>query len=358
MKLTNATALPASVSVSEVFGVPHRVGIVVAKATFSLGPGGKVSLETQRPMPLFARDERTELGLLPRDDLPRRDAAFEVILLGAAHAPGGLPTRSMVVALSVGARRRELWVRGDRRWVRGPMGRFEITPPQPFVRMPLTWERAFGGTCEVYIDRDAVLPISYPYNPAGKGFDPGPSAEALCRSLGAPEGFPVYNYVRELPNVESPEAPIERWADAPRPACWATVPMESALHAERMLGPDGQPRPPSVLGSPELLHRAHPDWIIERPPAGCEVVLEGLTPEYKTSFRLPPLRVFCDYVLGTRGGTLELLPHALVLLPEQARFYVVYRAPFAFVFEPRSERAMRLRLEEGWYPPDTEAMSP
>jgi hypothetical protein len=43
------------------------------------------------------------------------------------------------------------------------------------------------------------------------------------------------------------------------------------------------------------------------------------------------------------------MPHTLVLLPDQARFYVVYRLPFNFQLQPGDERELRLRTEPKWF---------
>ena len=66
-------------------------------------------------------------------------------------------------------------------------------------------------------------------------------------------------------------------------------------------------------------------------------------------------QVLADYQVGDRSGTLELEPQMLVLLPEESRFYLVYRKVFNFQDKPKIERSMRLRLQEGWYAPPEQA---
>ncbi|WP_437778601.1 DUF2169 domain-containing protein [Sorangium sp. So ce1097] len=115
MRLVNTTPVPAKLMTAQLFGATHRIGMVVAKATFRIGPRG-TALDTQDPWPLLDEDRTTELGIAPRDDLPRRDDAFEVVLLGAAHAPHGRPVEQMTVSLTIGGERRELLISGDRVW--------------------------------------------------------------------------------------------------------------------------------------------------------------------------------------------------------------------------------------------------
>ncbi len=336
MDLVNTTPLAARLDVGGSGPSGRRRGLVVAKATFRIHAGGATSLDTQDPVPLFHPEAETAAGLLPRDDLPRNDSAFEVFQFGAAYAPGGVPVESMRVALSVGDVRREISVFGDRQWLgHGPGA--TISRPEPFVRMPLTWERAFGGTCDVLVDVDSPVEVAHPENPLGVGLDAAKTAAELDAFLSCPPGFPQFERSRRLPNLEAPGASIARWEDAPAPACWATIPPGSALRS----------RPGSVL------YQAHPDWVLERAPASGEpVVMDGMSPAGRIEFEMPGLSVHLDYALGDRGGSRELTPHALVLLPEERRFYVVYRHPFEVDAPSGEERVARLRIEGGprWNP--------
>jgi hypothetical protein len=351
MELVNRTPAPALLRVSEVVEGAPRIGVLTAKATFRVDERGRVDLETAEPLPIFKLDEPTPFGLLPRDDLPRGGPAFEVILLGQAHALHGRPVNRMMVRLSVGRVSRQLAVFGDRSWtgVEGKFARKTITAPEPFETMPLGWERAFGGSAEVLVDEESPVSVSDPRNPAGRGFDPEPLATSLAKQIGVPRGFPRWERRRPLPNVEHPEQLIRRWDDAPDPASWATLPLESTLQgmraAEAMQGmdPENPTYPP-----PEVFLRAHPDWVIDRPAAGAPVTLEGLTPEGRLAFALPRLRVVCDWSVSGGCGSIDLDPLMLVLLPEERRFALVYRHLFDYVYRPNVERSLRLRLEEGW----------
>ncbi|MEO7329145.1 MAG: DUF2169 domain-containing protein [Minicystis sp.] len=354
MELVNRTPLVADLRLARAPGPrtesEHtlKLGMIVAKATFRFG-ATEAEIETQAPVPLFSDDQETELGLLPRDDLPRGDPAFEVVVLGAAHAPMGREIAQRTVALTVGSERRELLVTGDRAWELRE-GTRRISAPARFSRMPLTYARAFGGTIEVLIDREAPIDIADPLNPQGKGFDPGPAIEAQAQLFQVPPGYPQYDALRRLPNVEDVKAPISRWDDAPRPVGWAAVPMSIGLHALRIVGRDPRDaaRPDPEAFAPDVFHRAHPDWVIALPKRGSTVTLEGLTPEPRVSFALPALRVHADYLVDARVGTLDLAPQMLVLLPEERRFYLVYRALFSMEVHPDQARVMRLRVSPGW----------
>lgn len=350
MELVNATPLPAKLLVSEQPGQEQRWSMIAAKATYRFDSAGPLDLETAEPVPLLPGDAPTPFGLLPRDDLPRNDPEFEVVVLGQAHAPKKKATQ-MRVKLRVGSVQRELAVFGDRVWQgAGPERR--IGPPAPFAKMPLVWERAYGGKADILIDADSPVAVADPVNQYGKGFDHTKAVEGLRETFSPPPGYPKFDPVRPLPNLEDPKALIANWDDLPRPLCWATLPMDLGPHVAR-LGTTGQAADgtPAMEVGPGAFHRAHPDWVIPLPKAGSAVVLDGLTADELVAFHLPRLRVLVDWIVGGETGTSELVPQMLVLLPEQRRFYLVYRFVAAMAFQPEVERSLRLRLAEGWYQP-------
>ncbi len=350
MDLINQTAAPAQLMVSSLDGGPDRFGILVAKATFSLLPGSQPELVTQDPFPIFAQDEKTDAGILPGDAMPRRDRVFEVILLGAAYPETGKEAASRMVELSVGTVTRRLAVFGDRRWVPSPEEP-GISAPLPFQRMPLTYARAFGGSCPVRFDADTVLDMEDRMNKHGLGFDAAKLARDTAAGLKSPPGFPTLEYQRPLPNLEDPAHPIRAWSDAPDPCCWATMPDDIGFRMARLIRKFGETRQPPTREEAvdQAYHRAHPDWIIALPPPGARVALTGLAPGPPVSFPLPDLGIAADYVLGDRTGTRELAPHMLVLLPDARRFYIVYRSAFTMSVQPDTERSFRLRLTSGWF---------
>lgn len=341
MQLVNSSPVPADAFVAEFPGVVDRVGVLTAKATFCFADNA-CELDTQRPFALLREDEETELGVLPRDISPRRDNVFEVMLLGCAHVRNALPAREQRLRLSVGDRSAEIVVIGDRRWAEGG----EPAEPEPFTRMPLTWERAFGGAAEVEIDEGAVIEVADPLNRRGRGFDAATMARSYADALRVPPGYPKCTYDRRLPNLEDPRHRIARPRDAPKPACWAPIPPDVGFHMIRAIEREQREEridPADALR--EVFQRAHPDWILPSFDPGARVTLEGMSPDGPVSFALPQLRVIADYIVGPRKGERELLPTTLVLLPEERRFYLVYRATFSVPYEPVLERCFRIRLE-------------
>lgn len=106
----------------------------------------------------------------------------EVLLWGAAHAPGAIPVTQMSVGLHIGETvRKTIVVNGDRQWEPTAIGAPHASEPQPFITLPLTHDHSYGGAL-------------YLANPLGQGYD-------ATRRINAGE-------MVKLPNLEYPGHPI------------------------------------------------------------------------------------------------------------------------------------------------------
>src|SRR4051812_11735437 len=284
----------------------------MAKATFRFDVRGRVELDTQSPLPLLSADERHPLGLLPADRLSSRGTKLEVMVLGHAYPKGTGAATSTQVRLSVGKVRRQIAVFGDRSWVGRPGAAATLRGPERFERMPLVYERAFGGSQAVQIDKDTVIDVCDPLNKRGRGFDAHVWADGLAKLLGTPTGYPVLpDYRRDLPNLENPEALISRPTDAPEPVGWAPVPPDIAVNQLHVLrrasarledpraarGSDAEKLREDAAahagGDPDEGHyRAHSDMVMELPAMDAPVRLENLLADVRDlEFSLPRLRL-------------------------------------------------------------------
>jgi hypothetical protein len=125
--------------------------------------------------------------------------ATDIVLIGHAHAPE-MGVTEMDVSLSVGPVKKAVRVIGDRYWLKS-LGVISMTRPQPFERIPLIFERAFGGW-----DRSHPNPDKHtfePRNPVGTGF--------RNKKGNFEEGI-------RLPNLEYPKHRIKGYKDKPPPA--------------------------------------------------------------------------------------------------------------------------------------------
>ena len=185
-EIDNRTLLQfAPVFVADEEGRPVIVTIV--KATIAIDAKGTSRLAEKQEAIDFAGKYLGEPG---KSSVRREpEVAFtkpgtDCVLQGHAVAPRA--ATQVDVGFRVGELTKLARVTGDRRWDQGLLGA-KSTPPSPFERMPLVWERAFGGW-----DRTAEKEEHHqcdPQNPVGVGFV-GKKGKALP---GAP-----------LPNIEDP----------------------------------------------------------------------------------------------------------------------------------------------------------
>ncbi|MEX0731318.1 MAG: DUF2169 domain-containing protein [Aquisalimonadaceae bacterium] len=177
------------------FGFPAHSITFIVKATLALVHDGICVVTDEQlyaggDVP-YADDE--EFRGAPRyemDFAPFKPVA-DVLLVGDCHAPGGQPVTHCQAGLSIGSRSALVTVTGDRYWQVG-LVRARATEPVPFTRMPLRFERAYGGPDD-------------PRNPIGTGF----RAERLSMTS---------DTALLLPNIEHPDRLIHAPGDDPGPA--------------------------------------------------------------------------------------------------------------------------------------------
>jgi len=176
-----------------------EIWLVAVKCSFDISPDGETSIAPQQPpvaqAPVFIDESAPQPSLLYEMDLVRTKLTTDVLLIGHAHAPVGVPVTQLDVGMRVGPVAKRLRVTGDRVWLGG-----SPSEPEPFSTMPLVWERAYGG-----VDpwtRDAPNPQFDVRNPVGTGF----ALEAAHA-----EGM-------RLPNIEYPDQCVRTWSDRPEPA--------------------------------------------------------------------------------------------------------------------------------------------
>ena len=207
-------------------GVP--LGVAIIGAMFRVGDGAIVPVEDQPEINLageyWGEPGVSSLKLEPQVAFTK--LATDVTLIGHAFSRG---RASVDVVLRVGALTQTAHVVGDRYWVRS-LGMISMTPPAPFERMPLVYERAFGGW-----DRSHPDPEKHAFearNPVGTGF--------RCRQGKFEDGV-------RLPNLENPKDLVKEYGQSVAPVGFG------------FLSPDWQPRA-SFAGTYDE------QWMIERMP--------------------------------------------------------------------------------------------
>jgi hypothetical protein len=203
MQLLNRTPFQAAMFVDM-----SREGVetlaVLVKATYQFGDGDEPQLADVQRKPMFSDAFAGEPGcssLLYESDANWGRSATDIAFIGHACAPGR-PVRELDIGLQVGDLVKTARVFGDRQWTTR-MGFACMSDPEPFERVPVLYERAFGG-----IDTTSQG-AGESRNPVGTGFRSSHSA------------MPV-DGVR-LPNIEDPSKLIGSVDDKPAPVGFSFV---------------------------------------------------------------------------------------------------------------------------------------
>lgn len=183
-----------------------EIWIVAVKCTFDLHPDGTTEVAAQQPPVTIAPElinpkSPDKSSLRYESDLVRTKLTTDIVLHGHACAPEGTPVTSLDVGFRIGDLTKRLHVSGDRYWLDGVP-----SAPAPFTRMPLVYERAYGGFDQHSIQTDT--PGWEVRNPAGTGY-------ALSAASANKQ---------RLPNIEYCDDPVTSLRQRPRPAAFGPIP--------------------------------------------------------------------------------------------------------------------------------------
>lgn len=169
---------------------------VAVKAAYELPARGVATLAPSQDFLTGDRyvDDDIEKGLRWASDLEPLKPTGECFVVGSFHARDMRAVPRSRARMRVGALEKSVVVTGDRVWEgRAP------SAPVPFVDMPLSWERSFGGP-------------GHAPNPTGRGLAPDPETGAI-----------------QLPNIEDPLSTLEGGAE--RPTAYGLGPMPRSFEA-------------------------------------------------------------------------------------------------------------------------------
>jgi hypothetical protein len=342
MQIFNQTGFPAEFTMGMDKTAREYLALVV-KGTFRFPdePGG-TALVAEEQVPLVMADTHTGApgfsATLWETDFAFRKPRCDVVLNGAAHAPGGRPAERVRVGLKVGGLSKVFDVLGRREWrAIGPI--FTATRPEPFLRQPISYDVAWGGTDQ--LNPDDPMPGACARNPVGTGW-----AQTKNQSLIPGLALPATQAVGE--EVSSPFGDYTPMSFGPMGRGWPGRIEYGGTYDQNWVD-NVFPFLPADFDD-RYYQSAPPDQQISPPTAGTEVVLANLTPEGRTWFRLPD----CDLPLTIfRGGDKvfdrSVRPDAVLFDPENRRLSLVWRA------EVRMLRIIT-EFDEAWVGPPTAAM--
>lgn len=292
-----------------------EVWIVAVKGSFLIEEGGKTVLNPDQievsRVPKFRGDPATT-SLLFESDLIHKKTRTDVIVHGHAYTPGGRPSTRVDVRLKLANIDKTLRVHGDRVVEGGFIG-VSASIPQPFVKMPISYERSFGGT-----DQQDENPKNHdwePRNPVGVGF--GTRAEHV---LGKP-----------APNVELPDVPYaghKRGAPAgfgPIPRHWSPRVSYAGTYDDHWKE-ERMPLLPADFD--ERFYQSAPqDQQTDAFLKGGEIVeLFNMTPGGYLSFELPRVSLSFSTELGSQRIEHRSNLHTVVIEPDVPQVVLVWHS--------------------------------
>jgi hypothetical protein len=282
-----------------------EVWLVAVKATFAIRPDGTTEIAKEQPPVLRLPEHYGEPGkssVRYDADLVLTKNTSDVIVVGHALAPDGRPVTQLDVGFRVGPVQKVLRVFGDRTW-----GASGASGPQTFARMPIVYERAYGG-----VDPKSETPEKdWDWrNPVGTGFAAsGSHADGM-----------------RLPNIEDPKNLIGSRRDRPAPAGFGVI----ASHWQPRVGFAGTYDDHWMKTRQPLLAEDMDDRWFQSVPAdqqapqflrgGEPVVLLNLTPGGNLRFALP--RLYLGFETRFYDGSREIhrkrALHTVILEPDHA----------------------------------------
>ncbi len=310
-----------------------EIWLVALKCTFHVHPDGTTEIAAEQPPVLRLPEYYGEPGAssIKHDaDLVRTKVTTDVLVVGQAHAPKGKPTDAMNVSLRVGPVAKSLRVIGDRTWQSG-----SPSAPRPFLTMPITYERAYGGT-----DRKSKTPeTDWEWrNPVGTGF-----AVAKANLDGV-----------ALPNVEDPKDPIRSWNDRPAVAGFGAI----SSHWQPRIALAGTYDDKWMKERQPLVPDDFQDRYFQCAPAdqqtpeflkgGEPVLLEGLTTGGKLAFILPRVlpRLETRFYTGERQAHELPKLHTVIIEPDVPRVSLVWHSALPCHFKVQKLERTIVRLKE------------
>lgn len=317
LEINNRTSFKSSV-VPGMDKDGHDYAAVIIKGTFAIQSNNRDLTISDEQVPINFEDiffgEPGQSSIKYGSDASLTKKGSDIVLIGNAYTNSG--NRKWVdVSVTVGHINKTIRVFGDRRWYRS-LGSWRASQPIPFDKMPLLYEKAFGGK-----DLSHTNPARHGLdkrNPVGTGFCVSDNKKHL-------EGLP-------LPNLEDPRAYIKSWKDKPNPACFGFIGhdwLPRVKYAGTYDETWQKERCPLLPGDfdDSFFNSAHPDLTSDAYFKGGETVqVVNASRSGNVSFYLP--RISFDISMWIKGKKKVHVPKldTIIIEPDDLRVIVVWRA--------------------------------
>jgi len=349
MKISNPRLFPTALAFGKRSSKDAFLAFIV-KGTFGIGARNSVAQEAPQQLPILKADEPYDTknpgGLLRfESDLVAFKPRADIVLVGNAYAPGGRGAKSVEVKVQVGRTLKIMAIFGDRVWSfpsADQSAPLQVGPAE-FVKMPLTYDRAFGGIDE-HAQVSAKTPRFRPWfdrNFFGRGF------------IGARTVASIHK--KPLPNIEDPTWLIRTWDSFPPPTGCGFYPRNSMPRSSYLGTMDEKWKKQRAPEQPEdfcfgFFNGAHPELQVQGYLIGNEAVelTNVIAGNERAAFLLPGLRPVLTVLqeVSPSGGApgtellqdgktrcYKIVPNldTLVFIPDEEIFYQVWRAVIPIV---------------------------
>lgn len=312
----------------------QETGLLVLCAGFAVGKTGALAPLEPQPSVRLADEPaaaREHASTRFEADVALAKPRVDIIVVGSAIAPLGRPVRELEVELGVGTLRKKLLVLGDRQRLLGGVH----TRPEPFKRMPIVYERAYGGS-----DLRARNPRRhkiFAQNPVGVGFHGVASADPEVKS--------------DLPNVERAVSHSTKVSDGPAGfgvigRSWSPRRELAGTYDDAWVRTQW-PLPPRDF-DPRHNQCAPPDQQSRTLRGGEDVRLVHMTLEREWRFLLPRLDVPVRLHFASRLETKQLEIDTVVIDADDRRVFVSARLAFALTRTDPLREIVLGHVTSGW----------
>ncbi len=307
--------------VAAMFGFPDCDGVdtlfVVVKGTFRCDGATVTVADEQCPVTLADEywGEPGASSLRYASEAHLSKPGTDVVIVGDACAPDERPVTAIDVSVGIANRQKHARVHGERYWTEG-IGGVRPSRPKPFVRIPVTYERTFGGRHVIDSEKDVFL--AEPRNPVGCGFL---GKRAPHELLGRP-----------VPNIEDPRAPIEGPSSRGKPVGFGAIAPSWAPRMQHAGTYDATWEKSRAPYLPRDFDRrffnvASEELVFPQCLAGGEpVALLGFHPKGLQRFDLPRCELGIDVTLAGHKQRLAYRLETVVLEPTQEQLSMSWRA--------------------------------
>ena len=287
-----------------------------------IGVTGIIFFDLRTPRILLPETEmwpllKEELGSTVPFDIGIPKDRGELLLLARCFT-GGIPKEHQTAQIRVGSVTKQLFISGDRTW-RRQRAFLQISSPEPFTEMPISYGLAFGG----------------------KGFAPNPSGKGYAD--------PVQDQT-PLPNIENPRQTITSPSDRPSPEgfgpieqIWPQRFSRLGTYQNEELEKDAMPLLPENTDWTFFNQAPQDQWIGGNFWEGGEdYQLENLHPHIPSLVgRIPSYRLRSFLTIHQKETEpfveVPLSPETLWLIPHRERGILIYRGFAPILTDDASE---------------------